>query len=479
MGLHIKSIFIKNLWQIKGDVYWELNEDVNVLVGNNGTGKSTILRLVKGMFETITTTNNDRPNYKERYSIAESKILFSDTSHYYNRAFQPSTATYINNSHTFKIDFDYLNTFDININEVAINGNALYQNSILDNLINSLREPFVRYQKNLLQKIQKLYESGITPTKEEYDTIFGKKTLFIQQINSIFRETQKSFLEDNFSFKIEEQDNEITPYELSSGEKQIFIILLKVLLQENKSCVFLLDEPEISLHLDWQRELISYIRALNENCQLIIVTHSPTIYYKGWNDKKTNIENIIFKPYYEDDKSKDIRKSVALWKELIDNYAVRFKYIETGILENMVDHNALTFDFNKSELQISYTEFEKIIDYANEKGLKFGVLIINQLCEYLYPEDNIIEIINLLKKYNITPNIQLLYTIIPKANTLEISFKIVERFNEFNLIPDIYVLNPLLVKAKSKQDIEKIEKIRMMYQIPTIKMYDDRLKLRR
>ncbi len=473
MGLHIKSIFVKNLLQIKGDVYWELNDDVNVLVGNNGTGKSTILKLVKGMFESVAKNLHD---YKERHAIEEAKILFSDDSYYCNTSFEPSTNKFIDN--TSNVTFDYLNTFDININEVAINGNALHQNSILDNLINSLREPFVRYQKNLLQKIQKLYESGKTPTKEEYDAIFGKKALFIQQINSIFSETKKSFLEDNFSFKIEGQDTEISPYDLSSGEKQMFIILLKVLLQENKPCVFMLDEPEISLHLEWQRELISYIRALNENCQLIIVTHSPTTYYRGWNDKKINIEDIIFKPYYKNNKNENIEKSVGRWKELIDNSSMSLKDTETEIIENVVDYNTLYS--NENELEHSYAEFEKIINYARlKKDFNIGIFFINQLCGYLYSEDNVFEALNLLKKYNISPNIQSIYIIMAKIRTFEVGVKIIERLKEFNLMPDIYVFNLLIVKAKSKQDIDKIEKMRMVYQIPTIKMYDDRLKFRR
>jgi predicted ATPase len=41
----------------------------------------------------------------------------------------------------------------------------------------------------------------------------------------------------------------ITPYRLSAGEKQILIILLKVILQENQPSILLMDEPELSLHL--------------------------------------------------------------------------------------------------------------------------------------------------------------------------------------------------------------------------------------
>jgi predicted ATPase len=54
-----------------------------------------------------------------------------------------------------------------------------------------------------------------------------------------------------------------------------------------------MDEPELSLHLAWQLQLINIIQQLNENCQLIIATHAPGIFSKGWNDKITKMEDII------------------------------------------------------------------------------------------------------------------------------------------------------------------------------------------
>lgn len=53
-----------------------------------------------------------------------------------------------------------------------------------------------------------------------------------------------------------------------------------------------MDEPEISLHIVWQDQLISTIRTLNPNCQLIITTHSPNIFANGWEDKIVFMEDI-------------------------------------------------------------------------------------------------------------------------------------------------------------------------------------------
>ena len=78
---------------------------------------------------------------------------------------------------------------------------------------------------------------------------------------------------------------------LSSGEKQLLILLTQTLLQENKNFVFLADEPELSLHIDWQHKIIGAIRELNPNAQIIVATHSPEI--AGlWQKNITNLQNV-------------------------------------------------------------------------------------------------------------------------------------------------------------------------------------------
>jgi predicted ATP-dependent endonuclease of OLD family len=57
----------------------------------------------------------------------------------------------------------------------------------------------------------------------------------------------------------------------------------------------IMDEPELSLHTDWQEKLIDYIRQLNENVQIIIATHSPSIVINGWQDKVFEINGILVK----------------------------------------------------------------------------------------------------------------------------------------------------------------------------------------
>jgi predicted ATPase len=62
---------------------------------------------------------------------------------------------------------------------------------------------------------------------------------------------------------------------LSSGEKQLFFIAFEAIRSGNSSII--IDEPELSMHVDWQRKLITSLRELNPRMQLIMATHSPEI----------------------------------------------------------------------------------------------------------------------------------------------------------------------------------------------------------
>lgn len=72
-------------------------------------------------------------------------------------------------------------------------------------------------------------------------------------------------------------NTEIPIYYLSSGEKQIitFFAYLVFALPKTNQSIFIVDEPELSLHLNWQRKFVDSIMSINENVQLIFATHAP------------------------------------------------------------------------------------------------------------------------------------------------------------------------------------------------------------
>ncbi|MES4397188.1 AAA family ATPase, partial [Escherichia coli] len=76
---------------------------------------------------------------------------------------------------------------------------------------------------------------------------------------------------------IETEHGPISHSNLSSGEKQLLILFIETLLQQNKPFIYLTDEPELSLHIAWQRKIIPAIKQLNPNAQIIAATHSPEV----------------------------------------------------------------------------------------------------------------------------------------------------------------------------------------------------------
>jgi predicted ATPase len=66
---------------------------------------------------------------------------------------------------------------------------------------------------------------------------------------------------------------------LSSGEKQLVLLLLEIMRRMNDGRIIMIDEPEISLHSTWQRALVRVLRPLAEryHSQVILATHSLEI----------------------------------------------------------------------------------------------------------------------------------------------------------------------------------------------------------
>ena len=124
----------------------------------------------------------------------------------------------------------------------------------------------------------------------------GLNKQLITALNIMFSESEKK-VRLNTDFELEFFINNETLYfpQLSSGERQVIYILLKVAIATRNNAFILMDEPEISLHLSWQEKLLTQIRKINPNSQIIIVTHSPAIVMNGWLDCFVDIQDIIVK----------------------------------------------------------------------------------------------------------------------------------------------------------------------------------------
>ncbi|MEN4766327.1 AAA family ATPase [Pantoea agglomerans] len=120
--------------------------------------------------------------------------------------------------------------------------------------------------------------------KEKKDSISYKMNLFIRKLNKLFDGRKVFYVSDSneISFVCGLKDD-LSLFDLSSGEKQLLILIGEVLLNEHNPCIFIADEPEISLHVSWQEMLVDTMSELNSNMQLIFATHSPDIVSKRTN----------------------------------------------------------------------------------------------------------------------------------------------------------------------------------------------------
>ena len=135
--------------------------------------------------------------------------------------------------------------------------------------------------------------SGLGRLLSRYAYCKADRQTFYRVADELFAVTEKTIVRtpDEILFR---QDGEVlTTDQLSSGERQMLAILLTVLVQEGRPCVLFMDEPEISLHFEWQERLIAIIRELNPNVQIILSTHSPAIIMSGWMDAVTEVTDIL------------------------------------------------------------------------------------------------------------------------------------------------------------------------------------------
>ena len=98
---------------------------------------------------------------------------------------------------------------------------------------------------------------------------------FQQAVQQLFTGDKRLVFEDLGISIRSARGAEIALANLSSGEKHLLRILVDVLAAGEGTV--LIDEPEISMHIDWQAKFVEIARALNPHCQLILATHSPEV----------------------------------------------------------------------------------------------------------------------------------------------------------------------------------------------------------
>jgi len=119
----------------------------------------------------------------------------------------------------------------------------------------------------------------------EEDAFDQKVKLFLEILNERRFSYKKIYLSEEKGFYFKNiRDKDILPKNLSSGEQHELVLLYELLFRIPDASLILLDEPEISLHIAWQKEFIEDMQDIIalKNFDFIVSTHSPSIINGEW-----------------------------------------------------------------------------------------------------------------------------------------------------------------------------------------------------
>ncbi|MCK5374968.1 MAG: AAA family ATPase, partial [Alphaproteobacteria bacterium] len=182
--------------------------------------------------------------------------------------------SHIRESETLNSSLEHLK----NLAEKTPDGDLMSQDDINKFLDGSLKSLLLKsYAENMRKKL------------DIFEDLEGKIEIFTKHINNLFKyKEMKVDLEKGFVFRLNdglEKGRIINPIDLSSGEQHEVILNYELIFKTDDYSVILVDEPEISIHMLWQRRFIDNLLdiAKKNSLNIIVATHSPDIVNKHRN----------------------------------------------------------------------------------------------------------------------------------------------------------------------------------------------------
>ena len=300
--MRIERINIQGFWN-KYSLEWKLDQDVNLLSGINGSGKTTLLDIVCVLLDNREPYFADiAPKFQSisiemanGFSLQAQSSGISLNVHYYRQEVEISFEDFNRIANLSAVStFDMVMPDEETYKRILMNRSAM--RTELDYHLHEALNLYYRYVAGISKEVEKLVSRSAAGTDfSGLNSIYARKNLFVRIVNELFSSTHKEWYDERseICFHIKEDDLFIMPSQLSSGEKQLLIILIHCLVVGGMENIVFWDEPEISLHIDWQRALIRVARELNPKGQFIIATHSPSLIYEGWEAKVINMEDLL------------------------------------------------------------------------------------------------------------------------------------------------------------------------------------------
>lgn len=162
--------------------------------------------------------------------------------------------------------------------------------------IDQLFSLFIEY--NEMKKIQNIVD--IAADAENQKAVIMKPIeLFLDTVNefissSDFKKKIAINMNGRIYFTTEDNEQKLSVQFLSSGERQILVFFANLIfgVKDTSSGIFVVDEPELSLHLSWQKVFVEKALGINNNVQFIFATHAPEI-VGPYREKAKKLHRII------------------------------------------------------------------------------------------------------------------------------------------------------------------------------------------
>lgn len=143
--------------------------------------------------------------------------------------------------------------------------------------------------KEEFSKALKIYFDDFDEKYQIYENFINQLELFTDIINKKlnFKEIEIS-REKGISIKDTDfEGKQISLSQLSSGEKQEIILFYKLIFETPENTLLLIDEPEISLHIAWQKKFMDDLYKIIKfkKLNVIVATHSPQIINNHWENQ--------------------------------------------------------------------------------------------------------------------------------------------------------------------------------------------------
>lgn len=151
---------------------------------------------------------------------------------------------------------------------------------------------------NEMKKIEKIVEIAADTEKQKAE-VMNPIELFLDTVNefistSDFKKKISININGRVYFSTEDNERGLSIQFLSSGERQLLVFFANLIfgVKDTSSGIFVVDEPELSLHLSWQKVFVKKALEVNKNVQFIFATHAPEIIgsYRNKTEKLQRIE---------------------------------------------------------------------------------------------------------------------------------------------------------------------------------------------